>query len=159
MERTSVAVDISVGFIDLPQVELINFRVEYVSPLSGRCLCREGYWINKTKDFSESLLVLWPLQTLLSGLSRTLLMKPSLGKGAWRPWTARTQRRTQGVQSGVRERDMRIQTLIFSDFCKDHRDKTEVPDPLTVEDLISYKLNNTPKFARLIIQYSYILCN
>ena len=28
-------------------------------------------------------------------------------------------------------------------FCKDHRDKTEVPDPLAVENLISYKLNNT----------------
>ena len=27
-------------------------------------------------------------------------------------------------------------------FCKDHRDKTEVPDPLAVENLISYKLNN-----------------
>ena len=25
-------------------------------------------------------------------------------------------------------------------FCKDHRDKTEVPDPLAVENLISYKL-------------------
>ena len=29
-------------------------------------------------------------------------------------------------------------------FCKDHRDKTEVPDPLglKLKDLISYKLNN-----------------
>ena len=26
-------------------------------------------------------------------------------------------------------------------FCKDHHDKTEIPDPL-VEDLISFKLNN-----------------
>ena len=26
-------------------------------------------------------------------------------------------------------------------FCKDHRDEIEVPDPLAVEDLISYKLN------------------
>ena len=28
-----------------------------------------------------------------------------------------------------------------------------VPDPLTVEDLISYKLNNRQKLARLITQY------
>ena len=27
-------------------------------------------------------------------------------------------------------------------FCKDHSDETEVPDPLAVEDLISCKLNN-----------------
>ena len=40
-----------------------------------------------------------------------------------------------------------------SHFCKDHRDKTEVPDPLVVEDLISYKLNNRRKLARLITQY------
>ena len=37
-------------------------------------------------------------------------------------------------------------------FCKDHRGKIEVPDPLAVEDLISSKLNNIRKFARLIIQ-------
>ena len=37
-------------------------------------------------------------------------------------------------------------------FCKDHRDKTEVPDPLAVEDLISSKLNNKRKLARLITQ-------
>ena len=35
-------------------------------------------------------------------------------------------------------------------FCKDHRNKIEVPDPLAVEDLISSKLNNKRKFARLI---------
>ena len=29
---------------------------------------------------------------------------------------------------------------IHLNLCKDHRDKTEVPDPLAVEDLISYKL-------------------
>ena len=40
-----------------------------------------------------------------------------------------------------------------SNFCKDHRDKIEVPDPLVVEDLISGKLNNRRKFARLIKQY------
>ena len=51
---------------------------------------------------------------------------------------------------------MRIQTLIFSDFCKDHRDKTEVPDPLAIEDLISCKLNNKRKLARLITQYGDI---
>ena len=38
-------------------------------------------------------------------------------------------------------------------FCKDHRNKIEVPDPLAVEDLISSKLNNKRKFARLITQY------
>ena len=32
-----------------------------------------------------------------------------------------------------------------SNFCKDHRDKIEVPDPLVVEDLISDNLNNTRK--------------
>ena len=35
--------------------------------------------------------------------------------------------------------------------------KTEVPDPLVVEDLISYKLNNIRKLARLITQYWDIL--
>ena len=35
-------------------------------------------------------------------------------------------------------------------FCRDHRDKIEVPDPLAVEDLISYKLNNGRKLARWI---------
>ena len=38
-------------------------------------------------------------------------------------------------------------------FCKDHRNKIEVLDPLAVEDLISSKLNNKRKFARLITQY------
>ena len=28
--------------VDLPQVDLMNFRVEYVRPLSGRCLGREA---------------------------------------------------------------------------------------------------------------------
>ena len=32
-----------------------------------------------------------------------------------------------------------------SNFCKDHRDKIEEPDPLVVEDLISDNLNNTRK--------------
>ena len=40
-----------------------------------------------------------------------------------------------------------------SNFCKDHRDKIAVPDPLVVEDLISDKLNNRRKLARLIKQY------
>ena len=44
-------------------------------------------------------------------------------------------------------------------FCKDHRDKTELPDPLAVEDLISCKLNDRQKLARLITQYSDLLCN
>ena len=34
-------------------------------------------------------------------------------------------------------------------FCKDHRDKIEVTDPLIVGDLISCKLNNKQKLARL----------
>ena len=37
-------------------------------------------------------------------------------------------------------------------FCEDHRDKTEAPDPLAVDDLINYKLNNRQKLARLITQ-------
>ena len=37
-----------------------------------------------------------------------------------------------------------------SNFSKDHRDKTEVPDPLVVEDLISDKLNDRRKLGRLI---------
>ena len=37
-------------------------------------------------------------------------------------------------------------------FCESHRDKTEVPDPHAVEDLISYKSNNRQKLARLITQ-------
>ena len=56
---------------DVPRVDLINFRVEYVRLRSGRCLGREAAeratksrevdlsrlkgLINKTKDFSESL--------------------------------------------------------------------------------------------------------
>jgi len=39
-----------------------------------------------------------------------------------------------------------------SNFSKDHRDKTELPDPVVVEDLISFKLNNIQKLARLITQ-------
>ena len=42
-------------------------------------------------------------------------------------------------------------------FCKDHHNKIEVPDPLAVEDLISSKLNNKGKFAKLITQYRDIL--
>ena len=37
-----------------------------------------------------------------------------------------------------------------SNFCRDHRDKIEVPDRLFVEDLISDKLNYRRKLARLI---------
>ena len=44
-----------------------------------------------------------------------------------------------------------------SNFCKDHRDKIEVPDPLVVEDLISDKLNNRRKLARLIKLYCFII--
>ena len=39
-------------------------------------------------------------------------------------------------------------------FCKDHRVKIEVPDPLAVGDLISSKLNNKRKLARLITHIS-----
>ena len=38
-------------------------------------------------------------------------------------------------------------------FCKNHRNKIEVPDPLAVKDLISNKLKNKRKLARLITQY------
>ena len=41
-------------------------------------------------------------------------------------------------------------------FCKDQRNKIEVPDPLAVGDLISSKLNNKRKLARLITQYRHI---
>ena len=44
-------------------------------------------------------------------------------------------------------------------LCKDHRDKTEVPDSLVVEDPISEKLNNGRKSARLNIQYRDIISN
>ena len=53
-----------------------------------------------------------------------------------------------------------------SNFCKDRREKIEVPDPFVVEDLIralhrgkaliSDKLNNRRKLARLIKQYGDI---
>ena len=43
-----------------------------------------------------------------------------------------------------------------SNFCKDHRDKKKVPDPLVVEDLISDKLNNRRKLAKLTKQYSQL---
>ena len=46
-----------------------------------------------------------------------------------------------------------------SNFSKDHRDKTEVPDPLVLEDLISYKLNKRRKLAKMITQYRYIFSN
>ena len=46
-----------------------------------------------------------------------------------------------------------------SNFSKDHRDRTEVPDPLVVEDLISYKLKSRRKLARLITQYRDIFSN
>ena len=44
--------------------------------------------------------------------------------------------------------------VLYVNFCKDHRDKTEVQDPLAVEDLISYKLIDRRKLARLITHYS-----
>ena len=37
--------------------------------------------------------------------------------------------------------------------------KTEIPDPLVVDDLISYKFNNSQKLARLISQYINIFSN
>ena len=48
-------------------------------------------------------------------------------------------------------------------FCKNHRDKTEVPYPLAVEDLINYKLNNrrllfkTEDHFRLQAQFQNVL--
>ena len=44
-------------------------------------------------------------------------------------------------------------------FCKNHRDKLEVPDPLAVEDLISYNLNNRRKLATFITLYRKIFFN
>ena len=44
-------------------------------------------------------------------------------------------------------------------FCKDHRDKTKVQDPLAVENLISSKLNSRRKFARLITQHGNVFSN
>ena len=49
------------------------------------------------------------------------------------------------------------QVSLDVNFCKDYRDKIEVPDPLAVEDLISSKLNNKRKLARLITQYRDII--
>ena len=47
---------IAVRFLDLPEVDLMSFRVEYVKPRSGRFLGRGvAERKNKTKDFSESL--------------------------------------------------------------------------------------------------------
>ena len=40
-------------------------------------------------------------------------------------------------------------------FYNYHRHKIEVPDPLAVKDLISSKLNNKRKLARLITQADY----
>ena len=42
-------------------------------------------------------------------------------------------------------------------FCNGPRDKTEVPDPLAVEDLISCKSNNRRKLAMLITVSGYVL--
>ena len=52
-----------------------------------------------------------------------------------------------------------IHLFCCSNVTKDHRDKTEVPDPLVAEDLISYKLNNRRKLARLTTQYRDIFSN
>ena len=41
--------------------------------------------------------------------------------------------------------NFRVEYVRRSNFCKDHRDKIEVPDPVVVEDLISDKLNNRRK--------------
>ena len=56
----------------------------------------------------------------------------------------------RGQQGRGRERWVFIKDV---SFCKDHRDKTEIPDPLAIGDLISHKLNNRRKLARLITQY------
>ena len=49
--------------------------------------------------------------------------------------------------------------VLYVDFCKAHREKTEVPDPLAVEDLISYKLIDRRKLQRLITHYRDIFSN
>ena len=43
--------------------------------------------------------------------------------------------------------------------CKDHGGKTEVPDLLAVEDLISYRMNNRRKIARPVTQYGNMFSN
>ena len=46
-------------------------------------------------------------------------------------------------------------------FCKDHRDKTEVADPLAVEDLITYKLNDRrllKKKTIFVSKHSFKMC-
>ena len=37
----------------------------------------------------------------------------------------------------IPQKDGELNHFRCSNFCKDHRDKIEVPDPLVVEDLIS----------------------
>ena len=57
------------------------------------------------------------------------------------------------VSAGISLAGSELKITLDVNFCKDHRNKIEVPDPLAVEDLISSKLNNKRKFARLITQY------
>ena len=54
--------------------------------------------------------------------------------------------------------DFQNSANIFKDvnFWKDHRDKIEKPDSLSVEDLISYKLKNRLQLARLVKYISNI---
>ena len=79
-----------------------------------------------------------PISKLLRVTTTTPLSFPRI---QW-PHLARLSMRGTGTNHTIYRR---------SDYCKDHRDKTEVPDPLVLEDLISYKLNNRRKLARLII--------
>ena len=51
-------------------------------------------------------------------------------------------------------------TLMDVNFFKDHRGKIEVPDPLAIEDLISYNtLKKEGRAFRNIGKYIPILCN
>ena len=52
---------------------------------------------------------------------------------------------------------IKLLTSLDINFGKDHRDKTEVPEPLALEDLISCKLNNKWKLARLITHLNFPL--
>ena len=58
--------------------------------------------------------------------------------------------RSNDISGEFDEAEIRARYISLDvNFCKDHCDKIEVPDPLAVEDLISSKLNNKRKLARL----------
>ena len=52
---------------------------------------------------------------------------------------------------------IKLLTSLDINFSMDHRDKTEVPEPLALEDLISCKLNNKWELARLTTHLNFPL--